>query len=197
MAKRRLSRRDILKGSRPRSAPPHSRRACSAQAPGRRSGHARADRGGEEGRQGRLVHLGRPAARREGRQGVRGEISRHRGAGGALRRRARVPAHRPGIFQQHPRRRRGQLVRRRAPDRVEARRLARALRAGGRREVLSGRAQGRGRQFASFRVMLSVIAYNTTLVKAGGCAEELRRSARSEMGRQDGQGASGLFAARS
>ena len=46
--------------------------------------------------------------------------------------------------------------------------------------------------FAGFRVGLSVIAYNTNLVKAAGRAEELRRSARSEMGRQDRQGASGL-----
>ena len=46
--------------------------------------------------------------------------------------------------------------------------------------------------FASFRVWLSVIGYNTNLVKAGGRAEELRRPARSEMGRQDRQGASRL-----
>ena len=45
----------------------------------------------------------------------------------------------------HPRGRRRQLLGRRAPDRVEARRLARALRAGGCREALSGRAQGPGR----------------------------------------------------
>ncbi len=47
-------------------------------------------------------------------------------------------------------------------------------------------------QFASFRVCLSVIGYNTNLVKACRCAEELRRPARSEMGRQDRQGPSGL-----
>ena len=41
-------------------------------------------------------------------QGVRGEISGHRRAGRAHRRRARVPAHRPGVRQQHPRGRRGQ-----------------------------------------------------------------------------------------
>ena len=111
----------------------------------RRGDHAGADRGRPEGRQGRLVHLGRPAARREGRQGIRDEVSRHRGARGALRRRARVPAHRAGIFEPHPCGRRGQLLRRRAPHRVEARRLARALRPGGRRQALCGRAQGRGR----------------------------------------------------
>ncbi len=46
--------------------------------------------------------------------------------------------------------------------------------------------------FASFRVFLCVIAYNTNLVKARGRAEELRRPARAEMDRQDRQGASGL-----
>ena len=40
--------------------------------------------------------------------------------------------------------------------------------------------------------MLSSIAYNTNLVKAGRRAEELRRPARSEMGGQDGQGPSRL-----
>ena len=69
----------------------------------------------------------------------------HRGAGRAHRRRARVPAHRPGICQPHPRRRRGQFVRCRAFHRLEARRHARALRAGGRGQALSRRAQGSGR----------------------------------------------------
>ena len=47
--------------------------------------------------------------------------------------------------------------------------------------------------FASFRVTLSVIAYNTVTREARGRAQKLRRPARSEMGRQDHQGASGLF----
>ena len=90
-----LSRRDVLKGS--GAAALGSRgRACAGRA-ARLRGHARADRGGQERRQGRLLHLDRPAARREDRQVVRGEISRHRGARRAHRRRARVPAHRPGI----------------------------------------------------------------------------------------------------
>ena len=67
----------------------------------------------------------------------------------------------------HPRGRRGQLLRRRALHRLEARRLARALRAGGRRQA-SIRPSTRiaDGQFASFRVWLCVIAYNTNLVKA-------------------------------
>ena len=46
--------------------------------------------------------------------------------------------------------------------------------------------------FATTRIWLSSIAYNTNLVKAGGRAEKLCRSARPEMGRQNGQGASRL-----
>ena len=93
----------------------------------------------------------------------------------------------------HLRGRRGELLGRRAFHRLEARGLARAIRAGGRGEALSRRAQGcrRGCSRASASGSAS-IAYNTNLVKAGGGAEELRRSARSEMERQDGEGASGL-----
>ena len=67
----------------------------------------------------------------------------HRRARRAHRRRARVPAHRPGICEPHLRRRCGELVRRRALHRLEARRAPGALRAGGRRAALSGRPQGR------------------------------------------------------
>ena len=63
--------------------------------------HARADRGREEGGQGRLLHLGRPAAGREDRASVRSQVSRHRRARRAHRRRARVPPHRPGICEPH------------------------------------------------------------------------------------------------
>ena len=69
--------------------------------------------------------------------------------------------------QPHPCRRRGQFVGRLAFHRLEARRHPAALRAGGRRQILSGRAQGSPTAlFASFRVGLCVIAYNTNLVKA-------------------------------
>jgi hypothetical protein len=89
----------------------HSRAACPARArrararrcrapfaPRRRRerDHARADRGREEGRQGRLLHLDRPAGAERSPSASR-RNSRHRGAGRAHRRRARVPAHRPGI----------------------------------------------------------------------------------------------------
>ena len=47
-------------------------------------------------------------------------------------------------------------------------------------------------QFASWRVWLSIIAYNTSLVKAGRRAEEFCRSARAQMEGQDRQGASRL-----
>ena len=76
MKKPTLSRRDMLKGSTAVAASaPVRRRSASGGSAGERD-HAAADRGGEEGGQGRLLHLDRPAARREDRQGVRGEISR-------------------------------------------------------------------------------------------------------------------------
>ena len=68
---------------------------------------------------------------------VRGEISRHRRARRALRRRARVHPHRPGVFEQHPCRRRGQHRRPVALHRLEAQRLARALPAGGGRRSIT------------------------------------------------------------
>ena len=46
--------------------------------------------------------------------------------------------------------------------------------------------------FASFRVTLCPIGYNTKLVKAEEAPKSLQRSARPEMGRQDDQGASVL-----
>jgi iron(III) transport system substrate-binding protein len=46
--------------------------------------------------------------------------------------------------------------------------------------------------FALTRIWLSSIAYNTGLVKAEDAPKELCRSARSQMGRQDGQGPSRL-----
>ena len=151
-----------------------------------------ADRGGQEGRQGRLVHLGRPAARREDRQGVRSEVSRHRRARRAHRRRARVPAHRPGIRQPHLRGRRGQFVGCRALHRLEARRAGSRLRARGRRQVLSGRAQGPGRHVRELPRVAQRHRLQHQPREDGGRAEELRRPARSEMDRQDRQGASGL-----
>src|SRR5260370_16325 len=69
--------------------------------PARERGHATADRGGEEGGQGRLLYFDRPAGCGAHCQGVRGEISRHRRARGAQRRRAGVPAHWPGICEPH------------------------------------------------------------------------------------------------
>ena len=46
--------------------------------------------------------------------------------------------------------------------------------------------------YATACAWLEAIGYNTTLVRARGGAEELRRPARSQMARQDGQGASRL-----
>ena len=96
---------------------------------------------------------------------LRGEISRRRCAGRAHRRRARVAAHRPGIFQQHPCRRRGQLVRRRASHRLEGQRLAGAYVPEDVAKYYPAEHKDPDGMFASFRVYLCIIAYNTTLVK--------------------------------
>ena len=100
------------------------------------AGHAGARRGGEERGQGRLLHRGRHRGRREGRGELPSEISRHRNPGRALGLRAPVPAHRPGIRQQHRQRRRRQHLGCRPLPVVEAPGLACPLRAGGRGEAL-------------------------------------------------------------
>ena len=101
-------------------------------------------------------------------------------------------AHRPGARQQHPRLRRGAVVGRRAFRGLEARRHPGALCARGGRQALSGRAQGPGRAVRQLpRLSLRDGAQHRS-GEGRGRAEELRRSARSEMGGQDRQGASGL-----
>ncbi len=90
-------------------------------------------------KEGKVVHytsVDLPLAEKVG-EGVRGEISRHRGAHRAHRRRARVHPHRPGAVEQHPRLRRGAVVGRRAFRGLEARRHPGALRArGGRASII-------------------------------------------------------------
>ena len=176
------------RGSRRRSILDARHGRCAAGG----TGHAGADRGGQEGRPGHLLHLDRPAGRGEAGQGVRGEISGHCGPRRAHRRGARVPAHRPGIFQQHPRRRCREFIGCRPFHRLETRRHSGALRAGGGREVLSGRAQGYRRPVRE----LPRLAQHHRLQHQSGegrrRAEEFCRSARSQMEGQDRQGASRL-----
>ena len=68
----------------PARARPRSRSAPCSPRPSRAAGaaagsdHAAADRGREERRQGGALFLDGPAGRREARQGVRGDLSRHR-----------------------------------------------------------------------------------------------------------------------
>ena len=190
--KNSISRRDVLTGRRRRSRrrsilDPRDGRCAAAGSRSRRP-----DRRGEEGRPGHLLHLDRSAGRGEAGQGVRGEISGHRGARRAHRRGARVPAHRPGIFQQHPCRRCREFVRCRAFHRLEARRHSGALRAGGRREILSGRAQGPRRPVRELPRLAQHHRLQHQPGEGGGRAEEFCRSARSQMEGQDRQGASGL-----
>ena len=84
-----------------------------------------------------MVRRHGPASVGAGRRGVRGQIFRHRSAYRTHRLRAAFP----GLAQesaQHPRRRHHQRVRRRALHRLETERLARAVPAGGGREILPG-----------------------------------------------------------
>ena len=168
MRKDLLCRRDILKGS-AASRPPRPRRSPRACWRRRRSRghHARARRGGHEGRQGRLLHgHGHPRGRAV-RQDLRGEISRHRRARRALGLGAALPAHRAGARQQHQRRRCRQQRGRRALHRLEAQRLAGALSpGGGRASTFPPRYRDADGMLVTTRVWLSSLGYNTNLVKA-------------------------------
>ena len=162
----KFSRRDVLIGSSALAAGAASRRRSCRPRRRRAPITPAADRGGQEGRQGRLVHLGRPAAGREDRQGLRGEISRHRRAGRAHRRRARVPAHRPGIRAATSTR-----------STWSTRRTPRISSSGSDDGMLApyvpedvakfypAEHKDPDGMFASFRVWLCIIAYNTNLVK--------------------------------
>ena len=76
-----------------------------------------------------------------------------------------VPAHRPGIWQQHPRRRRGQQRRCRAFHSVEEERLADAVRLRRHGAQFPPGTRDPDGTFATTRIWLSSIAYNTNLVK--------------------------------
>ena len=191
-----FTRRDVLKAGTALAAatvyavadPRPGHIECAA----RRGGHAGADRGGEERGQGRSLHLGRSAAGRKGR---------------ARRSRRNIPASpcassvpapsacsraSPRRGEQHPRLRRGAVIGRRAFRGLEARGHAGALRSRGRRQALSGRAQGPGWAVRELSRLPVRDGAQHRSGEGGGRAEELSRSARSEMGRQDRQGASGL-----
>ena len=153
--------------------------------------HAGARRGGQEGGQGRLLHRGRRRGRREGRGELPSEISRHRNPGRALGLRAPVPAHRPGIRQQHRQRRRRQHLRCRPLPVVEAPGLACPLRAGGRGEALR-RERRPGRALRDLARDALAHRLQHQIREARRRPEELRRSPRAEMARPHRQGASGL-----
>ena len=111
----------------------------------------------------------------------------------ALRRRAHLPAHRPGVCEQHPRGRRASTARTRAHFIVWKRdgMLAPYVPEDVAEHYPAEHKDPDG-LFASWRIWLCVIGYNTKLVKPRGGAQELRRPARSQVGRQDRQGASRL-----
>ena len=124
---RKITRRGLIKGSAALGLTAFASPLRAARA-GAGVDHAGADRGREQGSQGDPVFVDGSSGRREARQGVRGEISGHRGADRALRLGAAVPARRAGIRQQHPRRRRHQHLGRLALHPLEEERLAGAVR---------------------------------------------------------------------
>ena len=132
----------------------------------------------QEGRQGGLVHRDRPVGRGKDRQAPSRRNIRHRGAGRTHRRRAAVPAHRPGICQQRPRRRCRQLVRRRASaSRGSDRAWLAALRARRRRASITrpSTADPDG-TYAGFRAHAERRSPTTpTLVKAEDAPDQFRR----------------------
>ena len=98
-------------------------------------------------------------------QELRGEISRHRRARGALRRRAHLHPRCPGVWRQHQRGRCGQHRRCRALHRVEAQRLARALLAEEVAQHFDPQFYDADALHITTRILISPIAYNTNLVK--------------------------------
>ena len=188
----RTSRRDVLKGSAAIAATVFAS-PLRAQAPAPEPiTPALIEAAKKEGKLVFYTAMDLQLAERFGKT-LRGEISRHRGARRTLRRRARVPAHRPGIPEQYPRRRRRQHRRPGALHHLEAQRLARSL--------ICRRKSPRTttRRFydpdaldVTTRVLVSPFGYNTKLVKAEDAPKSFADLLDPEMGGQDGQGASGL-----
>ena len=88
--------------------------------------------------------------------------------------------------------RRREQLRRRAPDHLEARLDAGLLPAGGGRQVFPKEHWDPDGMYASWRVTLSPIAYNTKLVKAEDAPKGFTDLLDAQMVGQDRQGASGL-----
>ena len=197
-----VSRRDVLKGSTALAASSvlaasgggKPARAQVLRRRRRQRDHAGADRGGQEGRQGRLVHVGRSAAGREGRQGVRGASIRASPCGSSARGAERV-FQRIGqeYGEQHLRGRCRQLAR---TPRISSSGSATACwRPTCPRMWRSISRPSTRTPTACSRATASILCVDRLQHRSGegrGRAEELRRSARSEMDGQDRQGASGL-----
>ena len=154
MKNRKFSRRDLLKGASVVVAgSTFSTRVLASAPPPEPVTQALVDAAKKEGQVSYYTSTDLPVAEKVAKafEAKYPGISRpHR----AHRRRARVPAHRPGIFLQHPRRRCRQFLGRRAFHRLEARRHSVALRARGCREIYPAEHRDVDGQFASFRVWL-------------------------------------------
>ena len=202
MTMRRLSRRDVLKASTALAASSvlaasggrslRRRRSCPRRRPPARSRRQLIEAAKKEGKVVWYTSVDLPLAEKVAKR-VRGQVSGRRRAGRAHRRRARVPAHRPGICRATSTRSTSST--RRTPRTSSCGSATAGSRPTCRRTWPSTippstrTRTGCSRASAS---SLCVMGYNTDLVKARGRAEELRRPARSEVDRQDRQGASEL-----
>ena len=190
----RFSRRDVLKAS---TRPPpatvvRAAGACAGTARRRAADgdHAGADRGGEEGGQGRLLHLGRPAAGREDRAIVRGQVSRASPCASSAPAPSACSSASARNMRAASTRSTSSIVGRRPFHRLEARRAARAFVPEDVAKHYPGGAQGPGRDVRELPRHPERHRLQHQSGQGRGGAEELRRPARSEMDGQDRQGAS-------
>ena len=162
---RTLSRRSVLQGTAALAASAFSTRVVSAAPAAEAVTPALIEAAKKEGKVVWYTSVDLPLSEKVGR-GLRGEVSRHCGARGTLRRRARVPAHRSGI-------RRASIHAVDVVNSSDAAHLIVWKRDGWLAPYVpedvakhySAEHKDTDGQFASFRVTLSVIAYNTNLVK--------------------------------
>ena len=194
MTKRHISRRAVLKGSAAAAATVFAAPARAQLPPAAPLNDALIAAAKKEGKVSFYTAMDLDFAQRlgkafEAKYGICDQ-------GGALRRRTRVPAHRPGAYVEDLCRRHRQHRRCRAC-------ASSGSATAGSRPICRRRSRSTTTRptttpmgFAIVtRILVSPIAYNTELGEEGRRAEELQGPARPEMGGQDGQGPSRPIAA--
>ena len=193
MRKQKFSRRDVLKGSTALAVGTVFAEPVRAAAPPAEAiTPALIEAAKKEGKCTFYTAMDLQFAEKLGKE-FEAKYPRHRRARRALRRRARVHPHRPGVFEQRPCRRRGQHRRPVALHRLEAATAGSRPICPRRSRKHYDKALLRPRRLRGGDPRAGVaVRHQHRPGEDGGRAEELRRPARSEMGGQDGQGASGL-----